>query len=77
MTAEDKITVQFLGGLSPRTVKDDVTEIDAGAGTVRDLILSLQFQEHEVGTVLVNGKASLPDAALKAGDEVALFKPRG
>jgi molybdopterin converting factor small subunit len=77
MTAADPIRVKFFGGLSPRTVQGDVTEVSADVGTVRDLITALQFQEHEVGTVLINGKAALPDAKVKSGDEVALFKPLG
>jgi molybdopterin converting factor small subunit len=77
MTAAEKVTVKFFGGLSRATVQEDVTEVAADVGTVRDLIKSLQFQEHEVGTVLINGTPVLLDTVIKAGDEVALFKPLG
>ena len=77
MTSEDKVTVKFFGGLSQPTVREGVTEVDAGVGTVRDLIKSLQFQEHEVGTVLINGAPVLLGTVIKSGDEVALFKPLG
>jgi molybdopterin converting factor small subunit len=77
MTAAEKVTVKFYGGLSQLTVPEGVTEVSADVGTVRDLIKALQFKEHEVGTVLINGTPVLPDTLVKTGDEVALFKPLG
>ena len=77
MTAAEKVTVKFYGGLSLLTVPEGVTEVSADVGTVRDLIKALQFKEHEVGTVLINGTPVLPDTLVKTGDEVALFKPLG
>jgi molybdopterin converting factor small subunit len=77
MTAAEKVTVKFFGGLSKVSVQGGVTEVPADVGTVRDLITSLQFKEYEVGTVLINGTPVLPDTVIKAGDEVALFKPLG
>jgi len=77
MTAAENVTVKFYGGLSLLTVPEGVTEVSADVGTVRDLIKALQFKEHEVGTVLINGTPVLPDTLVKTGDEVALFKPLG
>lgn len=77
MTAAGKITVKFYGGLSQRDVQGDITQVDADGSTVQSLISSLRFEDHEVGTVLINGKPALRNAAVHAGDDVALFKPLG
>jgi molybdopterin converting factor small subunit len=77
MTAAGTVTVEYLGGLSHGAAEDSMTEVDAGVGTVRGLIKALRFEEHEVGTVLVNGKPALLETPIKAGDKVALFKPLG
>jgi len=78
MASQDKIRVKFFGGLSHRDIQGGSTEVSLSVGaTVGKLITALHFEDHQVGTVLVNGKSALRDAALKGGDEVALFKPRG
>jgi molybdopterin converting factor small subunit len=77
MTDDGKIKVSLFGGLDMRTPRGDVREERASVGTVQGLIAALKLEDKVVGTVLVNGSAARRDAAIAAGDQVALFPPRG
>jgi molybdopterin converting factor small subunit len=71
------IRVYLFGGLDRRTPRGDVTEEDAGVGSVAGLLEALKLPEEHVGHTLINGRFARFDAPLKAGDEVGFFPPTG
>jgi molybdopterin converting factor small subunit len=77
MVDGSSIRVSLFGGLDMRSPRGDVREEHASVGTVQGLITALKLDDKVVGTVLINGSAARRDAAISAGDQVALFPPRG
>jgi molybdopterin converting factor small subunit len=77
MADDTRIKVSLFGGLDMRSPRGDVREEHTSVGTVQGLITALKLEDKVVGTVLINGMAARRDATLAAGDQVALFPPRG
>ncbi len=77
MADDTTIRVSLFGGLDMRSPRGDVREERASVGTVQGLITALKLEDKVVGTVLINGATARREAPIQAGDQVALFPPRG
>lgn len=71
-----KITVKLFATLREGRFQIESLDFEQGV-TVGRIIEKLNFPDHEVALMLVNGRHVEPDHVLREGDTLALFPPIG